>query len=61
MDTVNYPDIRLFMTNDSEASTPLADLKQNGILLPWSIPSQGKTYLIKLSLVYLFLTYFLKF
>ncbi|KAL4224757.1 hypothetical protein ACF0H5_015454 [Mactra antiquata] len=36
-DTVNYPDIRLFVVKENTSTTPLSDFTQNGILLPWSI------------------------
>ncbi|XP_052802563.1 sialate O-acetylesterase-like isoform X1 [Mya arenaria] len=42
-DTVNYPDIRVFVVNDKTSNMPLSDLSANGgILLPWTKPSPGK-------------------
>ncbi|XP_060559464.1 sialate O-acetylesterase-like [Ruditapes philippinarum] len=35
-DTVNYPDIRIFVTNFSVSDKPVTDLGRDGILLPWS-------------------------
>lgn len=38
-DTVNYPDLRVFVVNDKTSDTPLTDFPDDGITLPWSKPS----------------------
>ncbi|XP_053385151.1 uncharacterized protein LOC128550329 [Mercenaria mercenaria] len=38
-DTVNYPDIRVFVVKDKTSHVPITDLSSDGILLPWSVPN----------------------
>ncbi|KAH3886133.1 hypothetical protein DPMN_010134, partial [Dreissena polymorpha] len=39
-DTINYPNIRVFVVSDKISTIPLSDLSSDGgILLPWSLPS----------------------
>lgn len=40
-DTVNYPDIRVFVVKRNLSVDPLTDLSDDGILLPWSKPNPG--------------------
>ena len=40
-DTINYPDIRIFVTNFTVSDSPLTDLRKGGILLSWSKSSPG--------------------
>ncbi|KAK3595233.1 hypothetical protein CHS0354_021550 [Potamilus streckersoni] len=40
LNDVDYPQIRLFAVNRVNSSTPLFDLPDNGIRLPWSLPTK---------------------